>query len=1146
MKPKTVPAISLFSLAVFFTLLTAPAVAQDIKAALALNKEGENLLEGGRLEEALGTFTKMLDACGSHEFCSGAARFYIGRSHYESGRCDKAMSFFDEAEPIFTKLNKKDQLGSVLLSKGKAYAGLSNYQRALECFIEAEKIFSETQNRNELFAVFNSVAVVHAYMGDYDAAIQYLGKAEKILDGAKDSKLPAALDNNMALVCAKRQQYDQAFTCYGRALKHYETCGDLKGMSITLTNTGQLHESRSEYAKALECHNRSLDLARKAGDRASEALALNNIGWVELKRGNYAAAQKAYEESYNIRKTLGAQHFAAEGLNNIGLVWLAYGDYPRAAQCFEQSMAGCDAAGAVAGRAWALHNLAFVYKDQGKFKESLAASQAAVDIAQRIGDRRMEATAILRLGNLYEYQGWYDKALDNYKKAASIQTDICDWNFGSNTLSDMAGILTRNGDLEEAAKYYQDAVTLRRRIGAPYADLLCKFALFFVEAHRYGEQDDVGPEAKQKAREAAFANALQRVQEAEKLIAEDQKQDLMLLTYVRAKLRLEKDPDAALKDFTRLKSLAESASVRKYAFLASVGAGLAQERLQQWSLAEKSFRDAVDYAEQIRQSLDPYSRTTFLDGEVILGVKHVAPYEGLARVLMQMGKTEESLKSAEYTKARAFAEALAARPDAESTDAPQEVLVRDAGFNSRLAGVMSGLEKAYEQGSRDAIESLKKEKEALLEEMTRHVKDLRAKHPLFAAVKYPEPMDIAQTALRDREWALVYDLTDSGALIYLLNGAKIVKAVFTPVPRAEVDRLVRKFREPLEMSGADDFVQKLASFDFASGKKLSDLLLGEILPHLPAGAPLLIAPDDSLGVLPFEMLVLNDSGKVATDRNVPYVTSAEFMGDRNPIYYYQSITALTLARTLGEKQKPGEQMLVMADPVFQHQDARAQPVSNIVVAQAEKDFSIMLMSHLESAMGSGFSFERLPGTGELADNLFKIFDGEPSIRTGLAASKKSFFEELVHGRAKYGKIVVATHGLFTRDIPALREPVLVLTLTPAGTDGFVRMSEVTGLRMNADVVALTACQTGLGRHISGEGTMGMGRAFQYAGARTVLMTLWSVAEETSVKLVEAFFKHLKSGKGKLEAIKLARHEVRAEGFDHPFFWAAFILAGEPN
>jgi len=100
--------------------------------------------------------------------------------------------------------------------------------------------------------------------------------------------------------------------------------------------------------------------------------------------------------------------------------------------------------------------------------------------------------------------------------------------------------------------------------------------------------------------------------------------------------------------------------------------------------------------------------------------------------------------------------------------------------------------------------------------------------------------------------------------------------------------------------------------------------------------------------------------------------------------------------------------------------------------------------------------------------------------------------------------------------------------------------------MNADMVALTACQTGLGKELSGEGVMGMGRAFQFAGAKSVLMSLWSVSEKSSTTLVENFFKNLKDGKNKLEALKLAREDIRKQGYDHPFYWAGFILVGEVN
>jgi CHAT domain-containing protein len=146
----------------------------------------------------------------------------------------------------------------------------------------------------------------------------------------------------------------------------------------------------------------------------------------------------------------------------------------------------------------------------------------------------------------------------------------------------------------------------------------------------------------------------------------------------------------------------------------------------------------------------------------------------------------------------------------------------------------------------------------------------------------------------------------------------------------------------------------------------------------------------------------------------------------------------------------------------------------------------------------------------------------------------------------YRSIIFATHGYFGSDLPGIQEPVLVLTQVnlPEGQDGFLRLSEVMGLKLNCDIAVLTACGSGIGKHISGEGAMGMGRAFQYAGARSVLMSLWNVAERSSVMLAQSFFRHLNEGHNKLDSLELARDEIRKQGYDHPYYWAPFILVGE--
>lgn len=1114
---------------------------QDLRKALSLNRDGEKLVEQGKYPDAIRVFSQMLASCGSHKFCRGVATYYLGRCYLETSRFPQASELLDRAQKLFLELKRDNEYAMVVANKAKLAAARGQYTESLRLFRDAEDRFLATENRKELFLLYNSMAVVLAYTGDYVRALARLDKAEQLLGRRDSPESLAVLNNNRGLVLARRQHHDKALRCFTSALQHYDAAGSLKGRSVVLNNIGHVHESQSHYAKALTKHQESLDIAARIRDPGSEALALNNIGCVHLKRGNYQAARDAFQRALAIREQLGIKHFAAETLNNLGLVWLAHADYPRAAACFERSYTTCDAVGSLSGAAWALHNRAFLFKDQGKFRESLLSSERAVQIARRIGDRRLESTAMLRLGNLYEYQGWFDRAVENYVKAAEIQQEIGDTNFQAHTLVDVANILARLGECEEAEHFFRKALRLKKRIAAPYGDCLCKFALFLLERPQYCESTDRA--SARGSRDAERRAAWKLLEEADRLTGPGQNLSRMLLLYVMGRYFLETDPVTSVDYFSRLQARAESSGVRKFSFLASVGLGMAYESQQQWTRARTAYEGAVTYAEQIRESLDPYAKLSFLHGEEILGVKHAAPYEGLARVLMRMGEREQSLRYAEYTKARSFAEALSRRSEAVSVGLPRSVAARDRHLENRLAVLLRGLERAYLSGAAEAVESYKKRIRDVQGQMERHVKMLREHHPLYAATRYPRPTGLKDSALRAGEWVLAFEVTDSGFITYLLHGKQLVQGQFTPITRNRLDRLVRAFRNPMEI-GPENAREKLGSFDFTSGKALGDLLLGKALHEIPEGASLKVIPDDCLGTLPFEMLVLNNAGTVVQNHPMPEITGATFFGDRNVVSYYQSITALTLARVLGSENAPSDRALVFADPVFNRLDARVIHETPTRLAEADGKFSLSLMEAMEESSMGAFTFRRLPLTGDLAEAVAQVFDLKCDIFTGLKASKQCLFKEIAPDLERYRAIVFATHGFFTQDNPSFREPVLVLTLMPAGTDGFVRMSEVMGLKMNSDIVALTACQTGLGRQISGEGTMGMGRAFQYAGARSVLMTLWSVSQRASVSMMQSFFEHLAEGKTKLEALKLARNHIRKNGFDHPFFWASFILFGE--
>ncbi len=828
----------------------------------------------------------------------------------------------------------------------------------------------------------------------------------------------------------------------------------------------------------------------------------------------------------------------------MGILYTRWGQHENAVPYYEKALTLDREKNDRRGEANALCNLGHVYWDWGRYATANSYYEKALAVSREIRCRHTEGLALNGLGNLNYYWGRYEKAANYYEQSLAIRRELKDRRGEGKTLNNLGLIFADWGQYDKALDFYNKCLVIHRELGNRLDEAGALNNLALVYLHR-GDRGTAMAHIRQaltiwrqmKVSVKGPKNLVGHLHmdEGNLVNAAPLVRDVGYPATLGRFYLLQRKYDEAKSEYEALLAFSETARRADDLFTAYTGLGMAYEGIGDNRSAAEFFKKAVAFTEELRTSVTANQREKFFD-VTINGFLRTVPYEGLARVLMRMKKRKEALKGSEYTKARVFAETISRQAEGQQFDVPPKILKQDQAITDQLAALKKQRQKAYEKKNKLTIEALEPQIKELEAKLQAHIKMLRSKYPLFAATKYPEPMDLSQTALNDNEWTLSYDVTDSGVLVYLTKGKELVKALFKPIPRKGLDKLVRKFREPLEVSERY-FVKKLKSFDFACGKKLSDLLLSDMLSDLPEGIPVIVIPDDSLGVVPFEMLVLKDSGKVVRGGKYPSVQGAQFFGDRNPISYYQSITALTLVRTFGKATKAAPKRMVMADPVFDVKDSR--------LANANRQRRVALMKSMQDKLLSiknemGLTFLRLPLTGELAKTLKELDPKETDLYTGMKASKPVLFEKPL---TKYGSIVFATHGYFGKDLPGIQEPVLVLTLLdqPKGQDGFLRMSEVMGLKLNSDVVALTACQTGLGPRISGEGTMGMGRAFQYAGAKAVLMTLWSVAEKSSVILTESFFRHLKEGKSKLESLRLARKEIREAGYDHPFFWAPFIL-----
>ncbi len=1051
------------------------------------------------------------------------------------------------------------ELQTLLTSKNRTK---EDWRKGLETARKLLEIIDKSKNIKLKGTVLGAMAMCHYSLGEYRTALPLFEKAAALQKSAKDPQGEKLALTALALTHERLAQNLDALQAYNRVLEIARKLKDRKEESFALYRIGKVYRSRVQDEKAIEYFERSLALDRELKDRKSEATKLHALGVLYAKRYNYDKALDYYvkanviyrsfddrsqiwkiltslgnlyrlwgqydkaldyhQQALQITEQLKRSNGQASCHINIGNVYLDWGEYDKAMDHYNRSLSMYTELWSQSGQATCFSNIANLYQKRGQYDKAVDLYKEALEIRTHSWNQLGQAACYANLGSLYEQWGQYDRAMDLYRESLDIRTELKMLSAQTYPLMGIGRLHLRKGEYQEALAKFQQALKILADLNVPTLWPTAAIAGVYLDLGEISLAESYVPALK-----AAYKN---------------QRNQTGLWSFMGRLCLLKSDFSTSKEYYDKLLSFAKQNQSAGDLFTAYTGIGFCQEGLGNLAAASDSFRKAVIHTEEVRSTISQEQREMFFDVSTG-GFRRTEPYQGLARVLTKMHKPEEAFRNSEFTKARVFAETMARSLNGYATNVPPEVLKADEDLNNRLSALKGNRKAAYERGSSQAVAALDPQIKALEAQQQAHVNMLRKNYPLFAATKYPQPIDLSETALTENDWVLSYDVTDPGLIIYLCRGKALRKAFFKPVQRKELDTLVRKFRTPLDIKPEETIADKIVKFDFSSGKKLADILLADILPELPKDAPLIIVPADCLGILPFEMLVLNDGGKIVRNKGIPNTSGAEFFGDRNPISYYQSVTALTLARNFSKQKVSGNKTLVMCDPVYSADDPR-------VVERRREERQAALASLTNDVLMSAKTqnhliWNRMALTKELGASLKKADPDHTDLYEGLQATKAAFMHQNLE---QYQNIVFATHGYAGMDLGGLKEPVLVLTLVnqPKGEDGFLRMSEVMGLKMNADIVALTACQSGMGKRISGEGTLGMGRAFQYAGAKSTLMTLWSVAQKSSVQLTERFFKHLKEGKSKIEALKLARDEIRKDGYNHPFFWSSFILVGEVN
>jgi len=496
----------------------------------------------------------------------------------------------------------------------------------------------------------------------------------------------------------------------------------------------------------------------------------------------------------------------------------------------------------------------------------------------------------------------------------------------------------------------------------------------------------------------------------------------------------------------------------------------------------------------------------------------------------------------EAIKARTLLESIAQRWNSyRHSELPPEIRTKELEIVYQLSLLEEEWEKAYQKGE-GMFQAFMARKKSLNQEWDYLLTRIKEQAPMYAALNYPSPIRVENLPLKENEVLLEYLLVEDTSYLFVVENGKVVKLVKIPAGKDDIEGYVTRFMAPLH-----SFHTK-KKFSPLLGNKLYNLLLAEALKNISPDRNVIIVPDGMLGLLPFETLVINPDEDLR---------KCIFVADRWRIRYAQSASVLALIRRLGPSYAH-KSLFALGNPIYNQNDPR------LVDYQKEKKASGLLDDNLSQYAYRGLATRRewgktdendregkeifyppLPETDkevrEIA-RLLGILPRPPDVLLGVLANETNLRKQHL---GDYRYLHLATHADLPGKIQGINEPFILLgqVQNQGKDDGFLTLSETLDLKLNADMVVLSACMTGRGNVMEGEGVVNFARAFHHSGARSVVVSLWEVASQEAVEYMITFYGYLKGGKGKAEALRLARKEIKAK-YPNPFYWAVFILHGE--
>ncbi len=1111
-----------------------PKIKADTAYARRLVQRAEYLAKEARYDSAAIYFELASNHYEAVQDWSGVVRCDAGKAGclINLGQFDQARGILNHALDIAsTQLDDSDPvLGDAFTSLGRLHIKEHSYERALEAHKKALdiRVLAFGDEHPDVAESYVGLAIACLFTGDYQRAERFFNEALGILRnvwGEEHSDV-AAVYTDLGYLYTETGKYDLAVEILEPALRINRSMLGRRHPAVaeTLKNLGEAYRLRGDYTQALEAHQKALEIADRAFGEKQHLVAaiLNNLGIVHVEIGNPEAAIPFYERSLSIRQALGGADDPAltNNFNNLGVAYMRIGDYDRALRYLQSGLRMRREQFGENNRNVAiyLNNIGTVFSRRGEYNQARGYYEKALRaFIAAVGEQHpYVANQYKVLGGIMNVLGAHGEALTNLEKALLI--------FQSTT--------------GEQDPYVSSAYHL---LGTTYDSLgLSALALDFhykALSHRtdkYGEHHPLVATHYNEigniyGRQASFERALDNYDKA--LIANHAHKRERSAPNTPSSNNSLSDPIWLQSLWGRARTLSSRGAVRGN-FVPDLEAAhdtyyQAAQTLDRMQRRYRNQSSRLHWGEVVAPLMADAVDVSFALYKATDDERHKAA----AFYFAEKSKGNVLLAALSDARARRFA----GIPDSLLRQ-ERMLLASLISTEQRLLNARTG---AHESASTD-IARLEQDAFTFTQQHAALIDHFEHSYPNYYKLKYEvevaTPERVQAAGLDDETVLVEYMIGDKKIFIFTLSTRDFDVIA---VPRNPgLERQVEDLRRGIVEQNYETYT--------TNARALYVQLLEPVIHSLEA-RKLLIVPDGVLNYIPFESL-LSETPNYASPNDysrLPYLIN------RYAVSYAYSSTLLLETRNR-ERAEPDRDFVAFA-PV----SLGGLPAGSAGAGLVEKyastgavhsaGWGYLPMTHVEVTQIKNLFSRAYTLFDRLFSDKARVYLGERALESQVMSDEVS----------RYRYVHFATHGF--ADPASPESSGIVLFSTSAGADstsltedepswsddGVLRLDEVYALRLNADVVVLSACETGLGPVARGEGILSLARGFLYAGASNVVASLWKADDLQTQKLMLGFYRNMLDGTATSSSLRAAKLDlIRGNTrYARPYYWATFVLIG---